>query len=62
MIKKDVFYLFVSLFFLNVVALAQDVQKEPQPLIEVLKSVEEGFVTPAAAAEKLLLVLDRPTG
>ena len=43
MIKKDVFYLFVSLFFLNVVALAQDVQKEPQPLIEVLKSVEGKF-------------------
>jgi len=42
-IKKDVICLFISLFFLNVVALAQDVQKEPQPLFEVLESIESKF-------------------
>lgn len=41
--KKDVIYLFISLFFLNGIALAQDVQKEQQPLIEVLQAVETKF-------------------
>lgn len=44
MTKKDVICLFISLFFLNVTpVVAQDLQKEPQPLIVVLQSVELKF-------------------
>ena len=41
--KKDAFCLFISLFFLNGLALAQDVQKEQHPLIEVLQALETKF-------------------
>ena len=44
MTKKDVLYLFISLFFLNsIVGLAQDVQKEKQQLILILRSLESKF-------------------
>lgn len=44
MTKKDVLYLFISLFFLNgIVGFAQDVQKEKQSLILVLRSIESKF-------------------
>ncbi len=43
MTKKDIICLFISLFFLNGIALAQDVQKEQQPLITVLQSIESKF-------------------
>ena len=44
MTKKDLVYLFLSLFFLNgLVVNAQDVQKEELPLIEVLRSIEQKF-------------------
>jgi len=41
--KKDVLYLFISLFFLNSVAIAQDIQKEQQPLIVILEALESKF-------------------
>jgi hypothetical protein len=41
--KKDVLYLFISLFFLNGFVIAQDIQKEPQPLIVVLQALESKF-------------------
>jgi hypothetical protein len=41
--KKDVLYLFISIFFLNSVAIAQDIQKEQQPLIVVLQALESKF-------------------
>jgi hypothetical protein len=41
--KKDVLYLFISLFFLNSVAIAQDIQKEQQSLIVVLQALESKF-------------------
>ena len=43
MTKKDVLYLFISLFFLNSAAIAQDIQKEQQPLILVLEALETKF-------------------
>ncbi len=44
MTKKDLVYLFLSLFFLNLSAVkAQDIQKEQQPLILVLQTIEAKF-------------------
>ena len=44
MTKKDVLYLFISLFFLNCyVVFSQDVQKNEQSLILVLQSIETKF-------------------
>ena len=43
MTKKDVIYLFISLFFLNSAAIAQDIQKEQQSLIQVLQALETKF-------------------
>lgn len=42
--KKDVLYLFILIFFLNSFQLiAQDIQKEKQPLITILQSLESKF-------------------
>lgn len=42
--KKDVLYLFILIFFLNSYQLiAQDIQKEKQPLITILQSLESKF-------------------
>lgn len=43
MTKKDALYLFISLFFLNSAAIAQNIQKEQQPLILVLQALESKF-------------------
>lgn len=43
MTKKEFLYLFISLFFLNSAAIAQDIQKEQQPLIVVLQALESKF-------------------